>query len=65
MTDKLKEIQIKIETLTESKTLCVLPWIHFATLETGFTIFDRPTVCISESCVSSQTAKFLKGKINV
>jgi hypothetical protein len=42
MTDKLKEIQIKIETLTGSKTFCVLPWIHFATLETGFTIFDSP-----------------------
>jgi hypothetical protein len=62
MTDKLKEIQIKIETLTGSKTLCVLPWIHFATLETGFTIFDRPTVCISESCVSSADSKIPKRK---
>jgi MoaA/NifB/PqqE/SkfB family radical SAM enzyme len=35
MTDKLKEIQIKIETLTGSKTFCVLPWIHFATRPNG------------------------------
>ena len=33
--DKIKHWQDKIETLTGSKTFCVLPWIHFATRPNG------------------------------
>lgn len=33
--DKIKHWQEKIETLTGSKTFCVLPWIHFATRPNG------------------------------
>jgi hypothetical protein len=34
-TNKLSEIQIKIEEVSNSKTFCVLPWIHFATRPNG------------------------------
>jgi len=33
--NKIKQWQDKIETLTGSKTFCVLPWIHFATRPNG------------------------------
>jgi hypothetical protein len=33
--NKIKHWQDKIETLTGSKTFCVLPWIHFATRPNG------------------------------
>jgi sulfatase maturation enzyme AslB (radical SAM superfamily) len=34
-TNKLSEIQIKIEKVSGSKTFCALPWIHFATRPNG------------------------------
>jgi sulfatase maturation enzyme AslB (radical SAM superfamily) len=34
-TNKLSEIQIKIEEVSGSKTFCALPWIHFATRPNG------------------------------
>jgi organic radical activating enzyme len=34
--------------------------VPIGTLENGFTIFDSPTVCISESCVSSADSKIPK-----
>lgn len=33
--DKIKHWQDKIETLSGSKTFCILPWIHFATRPNG------------------------------
>jgi sulfatase maturation enzyme AslB (radical SAM superfamily) len=45
MTSKLKEIQIKIEEASGSKTFCALPWIHFATRPNG----DMRLCCNSNS----------------
>jgi sulfatase maturation enzyme AslB (radical SAM superfamily) len=45
MTSKLKEIQIRIEESSGSKTFCALPWIHFATRPNG----DMRLCCNSNS----------------
>lgn len=43
--NKISEIKVKIENLTNSNTFCVLPWIHFATRPNG----DMRLCCSSNS----------------
>ena len=49
-TNKISEIQVKIENLTNSGTFCVLPWIHFATRPNG----DMRLCCSANSSGANQ-----------